>query len=299
MSSSSHVHDIAKSGFGTGTNELYNTIRPSYQAPALSFIRQAVDASHALNIVEWVPCLHDGLIFSNFGLRIGAGTGIFTRALLAQPEWDSSINEIRAIEPSEGMRSIFSKTVNDERVSINKGTFDASGIENGWANLIVVAQAFHWCPNYELAAAEFDRILKPKGTLALIWNLEDRQAFIFCRDGAEWVAQVRERIERHEEGTPQFRLGLWRQVYNAASYQKAFRAPHEQTWSYNLEATANTVIDRASSKSYIAVLPPAVKAEVQQDLRRILADGEKIWVDKKLGVFEYPYETLVVIAQKL
>lgn len=275
MSSSSHVHDIAKSGFGTGTNELYDRIRPSYQAPALSFIRRAVDASHALNIVE-----------------IGAGTGIFTRALLAHPEWDCSINEIRAIEPSEGMRSIFLKTVNDERVSINQGTFDATGIESGWADLIVVAQAFHWCPDYELAAVEFDRILKPKATLVLIWNLEDR-------DRAEWVAQVRERIERHEEGTPQFRLGLWRQVYNAASYRKAFRAPHEQTWSYNLEATVDTVMDRASSKSYIAVLPPHVKAEVQQDLRRILEDGEKKWVDEQLGTFEYPYETLVVVAQKL
>lgn len=42
-----------------------------------------------------------------------------------------------------------------------------------------------------------------------------------------------------------------------------------------------------------------MKAEVQQDLWRVLGDGEKIWVDKKLGIFEYPYETLVVIAQKL
>jgi len=41
-----------------------------------------------------------------------------------------------------------------------------------------------------------------------------------------------------------------------------------------------------------------VKAEVQQNLRRILEDGEKKWVDEKLGIFEYPYETLVVIAQK-
>lgn len=36
-------------------------------------------------------------------------------------------------------------------------------------------QAFHWChPDYDSAAAEFGRILKPGGVLALIWNLEDR-----------------------------------------------------------------------------------------------------------------------------
>ena len=67
---------------------------------------------------------------------------------------------------------------------------------------------------------------------------------------------------------PRSCLGLWRQVYNAASYQKAFRIPHGQIQSYNLETTINTVIDRASSKSYIVVLPPAVNlVEVQQDLK--------------------------------
>jgi hypothetical protein len=35
-------------------------------------------------------------------------------------------------------------------------------------------QAFHWCPDYDAAAAEFARILKPGGIVALIWNLEDR-----------------------------------------------------------------------------------------------------------------------------
>jgi len=35
-------------------------------------------------------------------------------------------------------------------------------------------QAFHWCLDYDAAAAEFSRILKPGGIVALIWNLEDR-----------------------------------------------------------------------------------------------------------------------------
>ena len=35
-------------------------------------------------------------------------------------------------------------------------------------------EAFHWCPDYEKAALEFARVLKPQGTLAFIWNLEDR-----------------------------------------------------------------------------------------------------------------------------
>ena len=53
-----------------------------------------------------------------FAFRIGAGTGIFTRALLANPDWSSAIKELRAVEPSAGMRSVFSKAVTDPRVSV-------------------------------------------------------------------------------------------------------------------------------------------------------------------------------------
>ena len=40
-------------------------------------------------------------------------------------------------------------------------------------------QAFHWCFNYDAAAVEFARILKPDGVVALIWNLEDRYVVPF------------------------------------------------------------------------------------------------------------------------
>lgn len=72
--------------------------------------------------------------------RIGSGTGIFTRALLAHPKWRDSVAKLKAIEPSEGMRSQFSKSVTDGRVSISEGTFDNTGVEDGWADLIVIAQ---------------------------------------------------------------------------------------------------------------------------------------------------------------
>ena len=74
--------------------------------------------------------------------RLGAGTGIFTRALLAHPDWAESIKELRAVEPSEGMRDVFTKTVSDPRVSVREGTFDTTGIEDGWADLVVIAQVW-------------------------------------------------------------------------------------------------------------------------------------------------------------
>ncbi|TEB36361.1 S-adenosyl-L-methionine-dependent methyltransferase [Coprinellus micaceus] len=266
----STVHKIAQAGFGAGTNDLYDRIRPRYQPWGLKHIKESLASDGPYNVVE-----------------IGAGTGIFTRALLADPEWSPSIKELRAVEPSEGMRSVFSKSVNDERVKVSDGTFDTTGVEDGWADLVVIAQAFHWCPDHQRAAKEFERILKPNGAVAMIWNLEDR-------DAERWAAQVRDLIEQHEHGTPQFRLELWRAYFKTPQYEDGFGAPNEKTWSYHLEADEDIVVDRASSKSYISVLPPDEKARVQAGdsgeivQRRVTTCSG---VDKERGLFKYPYKT--------
>ncbi|KAK7014845.1 histone H2B [Favolaschia claudopus] len=267
------VHTVAQAGFNTA-NELYDRARPSYQPSALSHILEAVHASRPFRVVE-----------------IGAGSGIFTRALIAHPDWTSAFAQLRAIEPSEGMREVFSKSISDQRVSIAEGTFQETHVEDGWADLVVVAQAFHWAPDFGLASAEFGRILKPGGVLAFIWNLEDR-------DTAKWVAQVRDRIEQYEQGSPQYRLGLWRKAFDTAEYQAAFEPPQEQTWSEPRPATLDIVVDRASSKSYMAILPAEEKAKVRKELAAIVERGEeKVWINESEGTFEYPYQTNVVIAR--
>ncbi|TFK42543.1 S-adenosyl-L-methionine-dependent methyltransferase [Crucibulum laeve] len=271
----SGVHEVARGGFGSGTNELYDRARPSYQPAALSYIRNAIKADAPLNIAE-----------------IGAGTGIFTRALLSHPEWSSAVKQLQAVEPSEGMRDVFTKSIHDDRVSVTEGTFQETGVEDGWADVVVVAQAFHWCPDYDAASLEFARILKPQGTLIMIWNLEDREA-------AGWVAKVRNTIEKHENGTPQFRLGLWRQAFDTTSYQKYFEPPQEEVWTYTLHGSTDIVLDRANSKSYIALLPAEEKAKVREQLKAVLEEGEgRVWIDESKGTFEYPYKTFVVAARK-
>lgn len=72
--------------------------------------------------------------------RIGAGTGIFTRALLADPKWNAIIEDLRAMEPSQGMRDVFARTVKDDRIVVSEGTFGATGVMDNWADLVVVAQ---------------------------------------------------------------------------------------------------------------------------------------------------------------
>ena len=59
---------------------------------------------------------------------------------MADPKWNSRIGELKAIEPSEGMRNVFGQKVKDDRISISEGYFDATGVENGWADFVVMAQ---------------------------------------------------------------------------------------------------------------------------------------------------------------
>lgn len=81
------------------------------------------------------------ILISETDSRHGAGTGIFTRALFNHPEWKSSVKEYRALEPSSGMRDEFTKTVQNDVVSVHDGAFtDMSSVEDGWADIIIIAQ---------------------------------------------------------------------------------------------------------------------------------------------------------------
>ncbi|KAL5529621.1 hypothetical protein ACEPAG_5606 [Sanghuangporus baumii] len=140
-SESGKVHPTSQVGFGQGKAELYDSVRASYPPEVLSFSGKLVAGKSDLNAVE-----------------IGCGSGKFTRALLAHPEWKQSIKELKCIEPNEGMCAVFSKMVDDPRVSLSDGTFDTTGVPDHRADLIVIATvSFHWCQDLEVSTEEFIR----------------------------------------------------------------------------------------------------------------------------------------------
>lgn len=96
-----------------------------------------------------------------------------------------------------------------------------------------------------------------------------------------------------------FRLGLWRQAFDTDAYKKGFQPPQELVWPRALPANNDIVVDRACSKSYVAVLSEEEKEKVKHDLRAIIERGEeKVWINESEGTFEYPYKTYAVIAHK-
>lgn len=103
---------------------------------------------------------------------IGSGTGIFTRLLLAQEL------TVYAVEPNAAMRDAAEASLGRMPgfVSVDAQA-ESTGLDDQSVDLVTAAQAFHWFHN-DRARAEFVRILKPGGMLALIWNRRDqRDAF--------------------------------------------------------------------------------------------------------------------------
>jgi len=88
-------------------------------------------------------------------------------------------------------------------------------------------------------------------------------------------------------------------VFDTSSYKLFFQPPLENVWQFSLPTTTDIAVDRASSKSYIAVLPEEEKDKVRQDVRAIVDKGEdKVWIAEDEGIFQYPYKCYVVIAQR-
>jgi SAM-dependent methyltransferase len=98
---------------------------------------------------------------------IGSGTGISAHLFLEHG------HRVFAVEPNAEMRGAAEQWLENrsEFISVN-GTAEATTIQDGVADIVFCAQAFHW---FDRAAAkrEFARILKPGGATVLCWNNRD------------------------------------------------------------------------------------------------------------------------------
>ena len=124
--------------------EDYVKYRPSYPAAA---VECALDGAPAGTVVD-----------------VGAGTGIWTALLAGRGR------AVVALEPNAAMRAAAPALPG---VTWQEGTAEATGLADGMAALITVAQAFHWFRADE-ALREFARVLAPSGRVALVWNRRAR-----------------------------------------------------------------------------------------------------------------------------
>jgi SAM-dependent methyltransferase len=136
-----------------GLAEVYARCRPTYPDAAIHCIMSRC-------------CLGFGSLLVDVGCGTGISSTIFSRRGV----------EVIGIEPNDEMR----RKGEDDAARLTlliyptyrAGQAEATGLPDGVADVVLAAQAFHWF-NPEKALREFQRILKPGGWVALMWNERD------------------------------------------------------------------------------------------------------------------------------
>jgi SAM-dependent methyltransferase len=157
----------------SGLADTYAKHRPGYPEAALDFIVQKCGLTTASRLAD-----------------VGCGTGISTRLFAARGI------PVIGIEPNDEMHARAEAEVLPPGIPLpeyRKGTAEATGLPDGSVHAVLAAQAFHWFRADE-ALREFHRILRPAGSVALIWNERDEsdactKAFgVVMRSGPDAVA---------------------------------------------------------------------------------------------------------------
>lgn len=110
---------------------------------------------------------------------IGAGTGIGSRLLAEQGI------KVIAIEPNTEMKNAAEF---HPLVEFREGTAESTNIPEKSVDLVTCFHAFHWF-NPESTLLEFQRIIKPSGRLAIVWNNWNREDG-FTRENSNLMKQI-------------------------------------------------------------------------------------------------------------
>jgi SAM-dependent methyltransferase len=143
------LQDLDPTGRFSNRVDNYAKYRPSYPPELISFLEQQLPgAGKGRQVAD-----------------IGSGTGILTELLLLKGL------HVIGVEPNAEMRGEAERRLAGySRFFSQTGRAEATGLEDQSVDLITVAQAFHWMEP-QATRAEFMRILRPGGHIALIWNL--------------------------------------------------------------------------------------------------------------------------------
>lgn len=95
---------------------------------------------------------------------VGSGTGILSALLLENG------NTVYGVEPNAAMRAAAEELLADRpRFHSVNGAAEATTLPDASVDHVTAAQAYHWFDPVR-ARAEFARILRPGGYVALVWN---------------------------------------------------------------------------------------------------------------------------------
>lgn len=251
------IHPAAADGFGQAA-DAYEAARPSYPSAVVEAIVQRAALAPDRAVAD-----------------VAAGTGKLTRLLVP------SGAAVLAVEPVAAMREALAAAV--PSATVLDGTAEALPLADATVDAVTVAQAFHWF-DQPAALAEAARVLRPGGTLALLWNLRDTSA--------PWVRAWGDLLVDGDLDRPyEWYYGVDYAAVIDASGRFGPVEVVEAAWAQPVDE--ELVVARAASVSVVAALDAPARAEVLdrvRDLCRTHPDlvGRARW--------DFPYRTVAYLA---
>jgi SAM-dependent methyltransferase len=223
------VHPSAATGFARSV-EAYERARPEYPPEAIAWLADELDLRAGRTVVD-----------------LAAGSGKLTRPLAARG------CEVIAIEPVAEMRAAIGPTAR-----ALDGTAEAMPLPDDSADAVTVGQAFHWFDGRK-ALAEIERVLRPGGAQALVWNRRPTES-------SELHAAISEIIAPYRGDAPAHASGAWREAF-------AGRELTERRVHFTQRLDADGLADRVGSTSFIAALDDAEREPLLARVRALAPDG--------------------------
>lgn len=233
--------------------DAYDRGRPGYPAEALDLLIESASSRLRRRIVDVVD--------------VGAGTGKLTSALVTR------FDRVRAVEPDDTMRARLVENV--PGVAAFPGTAESIPLPDADADLITVAQAWHWVDPIR-ATAEVARVLRPGGTLALLWNIRD-ESVPWVRDLGELMGAT-PGVDENDSADPPLPGPLLR--YDHVELPFSTSLSREQ------------LTDLVFSRSYVIALDDVRKAELRRRLDVFLDTTPELAGER----IRLPYVTRVTLA---
>jgi len=220
-------------------------------------------------LVDWVVAearLGPGELVAD----VGCGTGIFTRLLTERGL------RVVGIDPSEDM--LEKARAAGGGADYRRGEAARTGLGDGAAGLVTVAQAFHWF-DLDEAFAEFHRVLREGGHVAAVWNIRGEGAFM-----SDYDAMLRRHSSQYQV------LDSWEATLEALHRHPRFLAARERRDLHAQRFDFEALHGRAWSSSYVrhgVADGPAFDAELRAAFERHAKDG----------AVDFPYRTVALVFQ--
>ena len=230
----------------------YDDVRPEYAPEALDRAAEVLGLAAGSRVVD-----------------LAAGSGKLTRAL-AGP-----VHEVVAVEPNDEMRAVLS--VRTPGVEVIPGTAERVPLPDGSADAVFVGDAFHWFDG-PAAVAELERVLRPGGGVALLWNH-------WWSDGDDRMAATL------DPPLPAEAQKLFDDVYfssGRAAARAEMAAPLEvfagdsfdplveEAFARTTHLSGAEVVDLYATVSAVAALPPAERAELKRAVLALLEPSYRL-----------------------